>query len=207
METYNILTVPSTPERMAYMYKHLQDKEIRIYKVYEGEETEKRYDGLFKNIQRIVKDNYDKDYVIILEDDVAFTKEFDLKTFEERMLPAADQYGADVLLGGIKEEVFAKPIPSGRWFMGYFHEVKNYRGSQLMVIFKKYYDKILAANPHNYEFEVWTSYQRDVVKLVTVPFIAYQADFQSRFLAKDKHMQDYIDCETRIFNKQLKQVV
>lgn len=190
----NVLTVPSSVSRQAHITNLMNKQGISDWVFWMGKETNKRYDGLFDTIKNVIRANYDAPYVILFEDDVCLTDHFTFEVLQDR-IGKAQNLEADILLGGIKE--FDFKLSKGEPLT----KVHNYRGSQLMVIFKRVYDEILA-QPSGYgEFELFSSYHPKWRKFVTLPFLAYQENFPSRFLPKSEHKQDYIDCEKLILNQ------
>lgn len=186
-----ILTIPSSIQRQSYVTKVMEQYGIKDYVFQIGKETNKRFDGLFDSIKSVIKSHYNDPYVIIFEDDIDPTECFSFEVLIQRIEEAA-KLDADILLGGIKE--FDFKIQKGTPFT----KVHNYRGSQLMVIYKRVYDEILAKPSAYMEFEVFSSYNNKWNKYVTFPFLAYQENFPSRFLSKSEHKQDYINCENKI---------
>ena len=188
-----VLTVPSSTERHTYIANLMHKKGLNDYEVIMGKETKKKYDGLFDSIKEAIRRGYHMPYVILFEDDIAPTEYFSFEALMKH-ISEADKLEAHVLVGGIKEHCFniVKDTP--------LTKIQNYRGSQLTVIYKRFYDEILNTPSGYREFELFSSYNGKINKFVSLPFLAYQADFPSRFLNKSIHKQDYINCEKQLIN-------
>ncbi|MCS3556081.1 MULTISPECIES: hypothetical protein [unclassified Sphingobacterium] len=99
--------------------------------------------GLWQSILNII-DIAKKDklnYVLIVEDDHLFTKEYCKDKFYSQ-LEVAMKNEADVLLGGLSWFDYSVLISSN------LHWVNKFTGTQFIVIFKNFYDQIL-----NYDFK------------------------------------------------------
>lgn len=188
-----VLTVPSSKERQIYIESVMELHNIKDWKFYEGKETNKRFDGLFDSIKAVVREAYEQPYVVIFEDDVFPTEYFSFEAIQDSA-NEGEKLEAHIVLGGIKEYCFNKgeSLP--------LTKIHNYRGSQLMIIYKRFYDEILNTPSGHREFELFSSHHGKIRKYVTLPFLAYQADFPSRFLTKSMHKQDYINCEKTLIN-------
>lgn len=189
----HVLTVPSSTYRQEYIKSVMHLYDITDWRFHEGVETKKRFDGLFDSIKEVIKQEYDQPYAIIFEDDISPTEYFSFEALQDS-IKEGEKLEAHILLGGIKEYCFkvGDRLP--------LTKVHNYRGSQLMVIYKRFYDEILKTPSGYREFELFSSHHGGINKFVTLPFLAYQADFPSRFLTKSEHKQDYINCENQLIN-------
>lgn len=177
-------------ERLQSIDERLSGNGFNNYKVYFGKETTKRFDGLYENIKTIIADHYSAPFSILVEDDILPTIHFTPSNLK-KILSEAEKLHPDIILGGIKQASLLSPAAPGLF------SVHNFRGSQLMIIFEKFYDRILKA-PLDQEFEIFCSYHDNIRKMVTVPFFAYQINSPSRFLPYTHHQKDYMDCENQI---------
>jgi hypothetical protein len=185
----SVLSIKNS-ERVKTLQERLSGAGFDNFIIYYGDETYRRYDGLYANVKTIITDHYADPYCLIAEDDILPTAHFRPETIN-RLIEDAAQLDADIILGGIKEGSKIESATTG------LLSVHNYRGSQLMIIFQKFYDQILKS-PIEQEFEVFCSYNNRIRKFVTFPFMAYQIDSESRFLLYKNHQKDYANFENRI---------
>lgn len=156
------------------------------YKFYDGEITKDRFDGLYLTAKQIMTDYIDEEFVIFAEDDLILTDEFSIERFIS-FISAGQEMGLDCLItgssmgGGYSESATAGLV-----------KLLAFRGTQLIVIYKKAYDRLLKAPVYNH-FEDTISYAEPALNLaITVPYLSKQKkDIESMIVAKNhNHLFD-----------------
>jgi len=130
--------------------------------------------GLWDTIQLIVKDHSrlkESDFLIICEDDHVFTQFYSHKLLL-KSIETANNYKADILLGGVSWTDMAVKVSQNMYW------IKNFSGLQFLIIFKRFFQKILDVKDFN---------SRDTAdkkmcelsenKFVIAPFISIQKEF------------------------------
>lgn len=68
-----------------------------------------------------------------------------------------------------------------------------------MIIYLRFYDRLLSAKIDQ-EFEIYCSYNCQIRKYITSPFLAYQEDGKSSFLHQDLHKYSYYHFDKKLIN-------
>lgn len=110
------------------------------------------------------------DYFVFCEDDHVFTHNYDYNTFFEYIMEA-NKMEADILCGGVG--YLEDPIQcSDRLFW-----INSFNGMQFIVIYNRFYDKILMADTNTYQItDYFISNVSDRI-FVCYPFISVQKEF------------------------------
>ncbi|MFX1709075.1 hypothetical protein PV783_34225 [Chitinophaga sp. CC14] len=162
---------------------------------YESVITRTGWDGLFKNMQKAVKDYLFKPYCIIMEDDCELTPAYSAR-FLEKLIDQAVAAGADVLLGGIDQFSAVDKIPGANNIV----RVHNFRGTEFMVLFNKFFKTFIEA-PTSQPPEIFLGYKPFIKKVVACPFISYQYDSRSNFGRDENVRKGFVETESRICNQ------
>lgn len=181
--TWNIITYEGSP-RVDYITSVVEKLGVE-YKFHVGKECYNQGALLHKNsCLEVIKNNMDKEYVIIVEDDLLLTEYFNLKQFKE----VVGQFDSDVLLTGITAYDVRK------------NTLDKFRGTQLVVIFKQAYERILE-NDGNMHFEDILS-KSMFSKKITVPFVSKQTDlFGSNLIKGIKPLELFNKCEQTMIKR------
>lgn len=128
--------------------------------------------GLYKSFCSIVKNAMGEQlpFVLICEDDHRFTVEYSFEKFGN-YLTQMENYETDVFLGGVSW--FEYSIPCGK----NLYWVKSFTGAQFLIIYSRFYDRILNTPFHNDDvIDRWISHISDNI-YVSVPMLSVQKDF------------------------------
>lgn len=138
---FNVVSFEGS-HRIPYIEGLLAEKTIE-FKIYKGQKTAFGWDNHKDTCMQIIKNNINKPYVIICEDDCAFTVDFELEKFKKIIKDCE----ADILATGVFAFVNPKKINNE------LVSLDGFRGTQLVVIYKSAYEKILAKASENIFFE------------------------------------------------------
>lgn len=128
--------------------------------------------GLWQTINKIIKEAQkcrDK-YVIICEDDHQFTESYDPGVFKTA-IALAIQLRADILSGGVSWFDTAIQVDKQLFWVNYFS------GAQFLVIFRKFYEKILDAEFNEGDAADFKLSSLTDEIFVTYPFVSVQREF------------------------------
>jgi hypothetical protein len=129
------------------------------------------YISLFLTVQQIIKNNYEKDYTIIVEDDLQLNEPLNTEILRG-LIEEAIKEEADVLLLGVSA------CNSARISDASLAKCHSFNGTVFTVYFKKMYDAILEKQP-SLHLDTFLSYSN--LKIVmAVPEIASQKLFERR---------------------------
>ena len=111
------------------------------------------------------------DCFVFCEDDHTFTEHFEEQSFL-CLVEEASQLKADVLIGGVSWMATSVQVSDGLFWLDKFN------GTQFVIIFSRFYDKILASNwnENNVVTDFHISENSENI-FVTFPFISIQKDF------------------------------
>ncbi|MCJ0743119.1 hypothetical protein [Pedobacter montanisoli] len=175
-------------KRQKDLVHHLEGSGLKI-KFYIGKRTVNGYDSAFKSIKMLIQDNLDKDHLLFGEDDLILTKTFSMERLEH-YIELGYKKGYDI-------------IATGSW-EGYGYELNDpdlldvlrFRGTQLLVIYKNAYKRILEAEECNY-FDDFLSFVRPRLKVgLTYPFLSKQrTDIPSMLVAGGSNFNHLFDVE------------
>lgn len=156
------------------------------YEFYDGEVTKDRFDGLYLTAKQIMTDHIDDEFVIFAEDDLVLTSEFAIEKFAS-FIKTGQEMELDCLITGSSH---------GGGYSGTtvsnLVKVLAFRGTQLIIVYKKAYDRLLKAPVYNH-FENTISYTEPSLNLaITVPYLSKQRkDIESMIVAGNRnHMFD-----------------
>lgn len=129
------------------------------------------YISLFLTVQQIIKDNYENDYTIIVEDDLQLNEPLNVEILRG-LIEEAIKVDADVLLLGVIT------CNSTRIEGTSLAKCHSFNGTQFTIYFKKMYDDILKKQP-SLHLDTYLSYS-NLKTLMAVPEIASQKLFERR---------------------------
>lgn len=121
------------------------------------------YKDLVTTFKKIISDNLDADFVIILEDDIDPLQSF--SKLQEFIKQAPE---ADILLGGLTVAHKVEPV------IGNYAKVHIFRGTHCVIVFKSAYDFILKQSSSQFMSDILN--KPDLRKYVIMPFIASQTN-------------------------------
>ncbi|WP_312330339.1 hypothetical protein [Sphingobacterium sp.] len=128
--------------------------------------------GLYQSLFNIVLQAKEAQlkFVVVCEDDHCFTEYYDDLIFDEYLV-RMDRCGADMLLGGVSW--FEQSVK----FTKDLYWVNTFTGTQFLVIFDRFYDRILNTPfQQNNIIDRWMAGMSDKI-FVTVPMFSLQKDF------------------------------
>jgi hypothetical protein len=162
------------------------------YTLYKGELTPLHYDGLYETAKRIIRDNYDKGYVIFAEDDLILTEHFSIPVFEEYIKKAKD-VNTDVLVTGCLN--YYSP---GKTAYDGLIEIGGFRGTQLVVVYQQAYDMLLEYPTYNHFEDTISMGEPRLKKVVTFPFLSKQRTDIPSFIVAENHNEFFNVTELRL---------
>lgn len=169
-------------DRLKTLISKLDDLGIK-YQLNIGAITPKHFDGLQQVIKDIIKENINKEYIILCEDDACLTNDFSIDNFI-RLIKKAKDLEFDVLNTGAWYSTLENKTECSKIL-----SVDTFRGSQLIVLFKSSYEQILSFHLYNY-FEDNLSHHAPKLKLgLTIPFLSIQEENIS--LIREKSLNKY----------------
>lgn len=174
MDEINVyaINLVKRPDRRSSIISEFADKEQLKLTIVPAIEHHFGAVGLWKTICGVVESACDEDldYIIICQDDHAFTSHYQNVSLRNVILDAT-QFQADLLLGGVSW--FTTCVPVGK----NLNWVEKFSGLQFAVIMKKFYKKIL-----NADFQKGSAADYKMSELSNqiyfiYPFISIQKDF------------------------------
>lgn len=172
--------------RLPYIEKLLTQYKIK-YNTYEGDLSTFGWDAHKDTCMKVIEENYESPYIIIAEDDLEFTESFSIN----KLKIVIESEKSNIICTGIFCEEGIRKEKDTIF-------VDKFRGTQLIVIFKEVYDRILSKKYEDKFFETILS-ELDISKSVTVPFLSSQNnEFTSR-ISQHRLIKKYIaEAEKRI---------
>lgn len=133
-----VINLKHRTDRRTHIVKEFQDRSEFSVHIQEACEHEIGAIGLWQSICEIVTsaENNGLDFVLLCEDDHRFTGEYTCQYLSDS-IAECQQMDGDILLGAISWFDCALPVSENLHWVGHF------TGTQFMVIFKKFYRKIL----------------------------------------------------------------
>jgi GR25 family glycosyltransferase involved in LPS biosynthesis len=132
-----VINIPTQKQRLSRTIKEM-DGQGYDFTVFNAVTDEIGYKGISMSFRKIIIENYDQEYIHILEDDVKFTSKDSRTVFEATMNSLPKKW--DIFLGGSywykKEEDLGSSI-----------KLLDFSSLHSVVIKKKAFDKVLA---HDY---------------------------------------------------------
>jgi len=168
-----VINLENRTDRLLHIQDQFKDRfefEINIVKACENENGAL---GLWQTIVKVAKiaQQKDEDVIIICEDDHKFTGNYSKKILIDSIMKA-NEHGVNVLIGGVGGFKNVVPITNNLCW------VDNFWSTQFLVIYKQFFDSILAepftnvTDTADRKFSEMTSN-----KMVIFPFISIQKDF------------------------------
>lgn len=157
-------------ERRGILIPKLKDLGITPSLYIGNEISTHGYVNLFNKVKHIIRYNIDKDYIIIMEDDCTFrTKKFVSKL--EEHIQSCKELNISALLTGSSKVV--GPVVTSKKDLITLSSAHN---TQLIVVFKELYDKILEFPVnHNWDMILTSMSQLSDVKIgLTLPYLTGQ---------------------------------
>lgn len=163
---------------------------------YINDRTIKGTDSAFKGIKQVFTTNYGDDYLLFAEDDLILQPNFSTEKLEKNIKIGLEN-NYDFISTGSWETFGEKLDPTG------LVNAHRIRGTQLMIIYKSAFDKILEADDCNY-FDNFISFVRPAFKIgLIVPFLSRQRTDIPSMLANQKessHNLRFISEEARLID-------
>lgn len=167
-----IINLKERAERLAHITAQFENRNEFETLIIEAVKDKNGRLGLWKSIVLCVQqaiDN-DEDFFILCEDDHVFTEHYNCNEFINHIVQS-HYHKADLLSGGIGGFGVAVPVAADRYWVDWIW------CTQFVVIYKQFYQKILA-----YDFQendtadgVFSNFSNN--KLVIFPFVSVQKDF------------------------------
>lgn len=169
----------------------LLDKQNISYRVYSGDITPLRYDGLYLTAKKIIQDHIHDPYVIFAEDDLVLTDFFspDLLNYN---IDQAAALGLDVLATGAWLSYEEVSVTADLLKIG------GFRGTQLIVIFKSAYQQLLAAPVYNHFEDTISKCQPKLRIGLTFPFLSKQREDIPSMIVEKNHNHLFHENEDKI---------
>lgn len=164
------INVPKRKDRYEHILSVFSDTKAFDFQVKSCIPNEKGNVSLWLTIKQIIEENINEPYIIICEDDHYFTEDFSEEALLQN-IQKAQSLEADILSGGVSWFDIAVQVDKNLFWL------KTFNGTQFMIIFKKFFLKILEANfkeKESADFKI-SSLTKNV--FVTVPFISKQKEF------------------------------
>lgn len=166
-----VMNLPERKDRYNHVMNEFRGKEEFNLKIVTSIKNKKGAIGLWMTIRYILQNLVtDEPYVLICEDDIKFTENYNKELLQLNILQAID-LEADILLGGVSWYTGVIPICENLMWTHYFN------GTQFFIIFRKFYDKILNTNYYTNDVADIKLSSISSNKFCIHPFIAIQKDF------------------------------
>lgn len=167
-----IINLEKRAERREYVLDQFKGKSEFSASIVRACEHEIGGVGLWNSIQTIVQNiiNSAHEYIIICEDDLAFTENYSAQKLEEQ-ISVADTKGADVLLGGISWFSSFCPITSDLIW------VEHFGATHFTIVFRRFFQTILSTGMGDYDAADARMASITENAMCIFPFIAVQKDF------------------------------
>ena len=149
--------------------------------------------GLWQTFYRIVEKEFslESPYFIFCEDDHCFTEDYDFD-YLEKCIKEANRFDADILSGGMSW--FETPVQVGDNLFW----VSRFNGMQFVVIFKRFYERILATKTDTgYVTDFHLSRLSHKI-FVIFPYISTQKDFGYSDVTKHNNIEERV---TKLFEQ------
>lgn len=149
--------------------------------------------GLWQTIQKIITEaeKLDNEFIIICQDDHSFTKKYS-SNYLFRAIDESQQKDTDVLLGGVSWFADALQVSTNLFW------VDRFTGLQFMVVFKKFYKKILETDFNSVVAGDFKISELTDHKLIMYPFISVQKEFGYSDVTQKNNLQGRV---TELFNR------
>ncbi|MFJ1366956.1 hypothetical protein ACILDU_11020 [Capnocytophaga canimorsus] len=164
------INVPKRKDRRKHIASVFSEHNIFDFQVVKCVPHKRGNVSLWLTIKQVIEGNKNEPYIIICEDDHYFTADFS----EEKLLEyieKAQNLEADILNGGVSWFDVAVQINTD------FFWLKTFNGTQFMVVFKKFFEKITTASfneKDSADFKI-SSLSENIFTFV--PFISKQKEF------------------------------
>lgn len=190
INTY-VINLEKRPDRRVHILKQFANRPEFNVKIVNAVENENGALGLWQTITHIIKDlaTESDECILICEDDHQFTKDYDQEKLFTSIVQS-QKLGTDVLMGGVSWFNDGVQIrPDLFW-------VDKFNGTQFIIIFKKFYDKILSVNFKQGDTADKIIYELTKNKLLIYPFISTQKEFGYSDATSFNNREGYV---TQIF--------
>lgn len=192
ISTYAI-NLEKRTERKIHLLRQFKNKKEFDVKLVKAIETENGALGLWQTIIHIIKDlvQQDVDYILICEDDHQFTEHYS-KDFLFDKITIAKEKKTDILIGGVSWFGNVLQIQDNLFW------VDQFTGTQFIILFKDFYQKILNADFQNGDTADRVICALTENKLLIYPFISTQKEFGYSDATTKNNTDGYV---TEIFDK------
>lgn len=155
--------------------------------------------GLWQTIQKIITEaeKLDNEFVIICQDDHLFTKKYTSR-YLYQTIDESKQKDADILLGGVSWFADVLQVSTNLFW------VDKFTGLQFMVVFKKFYKKILDTDFNSVVASDFKISELTDHKLIMHPFISVQKEFGYSDVTQKNNLEGRV---TEIFNKSVEKLL
>ncbi|KIO75937.1 hypothetical protein TH53_17910 [Pedobacter lusitanus] len=198
---FNIATTNSSlsADRLADLIP-LLNQSVIPFRVYTGEITSLKYDGLYNVAKQIIRDHTDEPYVIFAEDDLVLTEFFSMEKLNTSINQAAE-LNLDILATGAWLSYEEIAVADGLLKIG------GFRGTQLTVIFRPAYQILLDSPVYNHFEDTISKCQPKLQIGLTFPFLSKQREDIPSMIVAENHNYLFHENEEKIskqLNKQAK---
>ncbi len=167
-----IINLPHRQDRMNHIKSEFSGRPEFNITIMQAIQDEIGAMGLWKSIVNIVEiaNRLNHDVILICEDDHQFTDYYSKEHLFDNII-AANEQGADILLGGIAGFGDAAYIAPSRYLINWFYS------TQFVIVYSRLFQKILTSEFENTDVaDLKLSYLAEC-KMVLYPFISVQKDF------------------------------
>lgn len=124
-------------------------------------------DNIANSFKQVIRDNYEKDSVLIFEDDIKFSSSKSVKTWEKCVSVLPED--CDILLGGCYTLSYVKHSDM-------LLKASDFRSLHCVLFNKKCYDKVLAHKVNHLDYYLSTLIKEGLNVYVCNPMIAIQKE-------------------------------
>lgn len=201
----NEINIPSyivNMERRVDRKKHIMNEFADYYQfhihIIKAIEHARGVVGFWKTLIHILKFEINKNspYTLVVQDDHLFTENFSVDSLVDSIRDA-DNIKADLLLGGVSwvQNVFR--------YKNNLFWVDNFTGAQFMIIFKRFYKKIIESDLAQYDGVDLRLSSLSNNKFLIYPFISIQKDFGYSDITENNNRPDVVnrlfdDCDAAL---------
>ncbi|MBZ4187682.1 hypothetical protein [Niabella beijingensis] len=167
-----VINLKSRTDRKAHILKEFEGRDEFNVNIVEAHEHQVGAVGLWNSIIHIIRDlaKPDDNYVLICEDDHVFTENYSEKKLFE-YIESARSMKADVLLGGVSW------FEDGVQVSDEFFRMKNFSGTQFLIIFRKFFATLLDVSFSNHDCADYKMISLSSRIYFLYPFISIQKEF------------------------------
>lgn len=168
-----VINLDFRTDRLQHIQDQFKDKPEFELNIVKASKSKNGALGLWRSIVKVVRmaQEKDEDMIIICEDDHQFTENY-TKDFLIDSILEANEYGANILIGGIGGFKNAIPVTDAICW------VDSFWSTQFVVVYKQFFDKILT-EPFRHKNDTADGKFSEMTsnKMSIFPFISIQKDF------------------------------